>query len=104
MPGAELILWRYLRERKLKVKFRRQYSVGPYVIDFYAPKRRLAIELDGSSHSADEAKEYDRERQRYIEACGITFLRFTNQQVQKNLKIVLRRIQAAIARRSLPFK
>ena len=69
-PLAEQRLWLRLRNRQLMgYRFRRQYGIGPYVLDFYCPGLKLAIEVDGDSHF--EAGEYDRERQRYIESLGI---------------------------------
>ena len=94
MTNAEVLLWSELKNRQLKgVKFRRQQGIGPYVIDFYCPKFKLAIELDGSSHFDDEKiYKYDQKRQKYIESFGIKFLRFTNQDIYKNLTLVLHEI------------
>ena len=91
MTPAELELWRHLKSENLcGLKFRRQFGVGPYIVDFYCPSLRLAIELDGDSHLGREAEEYDRVRQTYIEAHGIHFLRFSNAEVYENLEGVLR--------------
>ena len=63
----EEILWTHLRNRKLLgIKFRRQYSIDQYVIDFYSPEIKLAIELDGGVHNEPNQKAYDPERQKYI--------------------------------------
>jgi len=92
-PLAERTLWRYLSRRQLlDCKFRRQVSVGRYVVDFYCYDLQLAIEVDGDSHFTDEVKEYDSERQRYIESFGISFLRFTNDDVLNNIEGVLEKI------------
>ncbi len=97
MPRSEVLLWSRLRSKQLLgMKFRRQYSVGPYCIDFYCPEIGLAIEVDGDSHSTDEAKRYDQERQGWIESFGIRFLRFTNTDVHENLDGVLHAIATAI--------
>ncbi|MDP2167614.1 MAG: endonuclease domain-containing protein [Thermodesulfovibrionales bacterium] len=97
MPKAEVILWSKLKGKGLQGnKFRRQYSIEQFVIDFYSPKLKLAIELDGDSHFVEGADEYDRERQTIIEAYGIRFLRFTNKEVHENLKGVLDKIMATI--------
>ncbi len=97
MPASEVILWSKLRGKQLLgMKFRRQYSVGPYCIDFYCPEIWLAIEVDGDSHFTDEAKRYDQERQGWIESFGIRFLRFTNTDVYENLDGVLHVIATAI--------
>jgi very-short-patch-repair endonuclease len=60
----ETILWSKLRNNQLGFKIKRQYSVGPYVLDFYCSLKKLAIEIDGSQHIKD--KEYDIERSDYI--------------------------------------
>ncbi len=87
MPKAEKLLWAKLRDRQiLGFKFRRQFGVGPYSIDFYCPELKLAIETDGDSHFASEdAVEYDHRREDYIQAFGIRILRFTNNQIYRNI-------------------
>ena len=90
---AEKVIWGKIRNRQIEdCKFRRQYSVDKYVIDFYSPILKLAIEIDGESHFKDGMAEYDRERQSYIESLGIKFIRFTNNDVYENLDGVLVRI------------
>ena len=97
MPRAEVRLWSKLKERKLGgVKFRRQYSVGRYVLDFYCPEMRLAIELDGDTHFRPGADVRDEERQRLIESYGIRFLRFRNDEVQQNMEGVLGAIEKGL--------
>lgn len=86
MTKAEVILWSKLsRKQMLGYKFRCQYSVNQYVIDFYCPRLKLAIEVDGDSHFVPGAENYDKERQEYIEAFGIRFLRFTNTDICENI-------------------
>jgi len=92
-PTAENTIWTSLRRKNIAgYKFRRQYSVGPYVIDFYCPALKLAVEIDGDSHFIGNAVEDDKRRQAFIEAFGIRFLRFTNQDVYDNLEGVLESI------------
>jgi very-short-patch-repair endonuclease len=92
-PTAEQLLWRHIKGKQLNgIKFRRQYGVGPFVIDFYCPELRLAIEVDGDSHLREGAKEYDERRQKYIENFNIQFLRFANIDVYKNIDDVLETI------------
>ena len=101
MPEAEVILWSKLRRKQLcNIKFRRQYSVGPYVLDFYAPQIKLAIELDGDSHFTTEAKNHDRERDEYIEGFGIKILRILNPEIYENLDNVLEYIGRVIGERT----
>jgi very-short-patch-repair endonuclease len=93
---AEALLWQKLRDRQIEgLKFRRQYSVECFVLDFYCPALRLAIEIDGESHQSEEAAAYDRDRQAFIEALGIRFLRFTNQEVYEHLDAAIAQIAPA---------
>jgi very-short-patch-repair endonuclease len=85
---AEATLWNALRARQLEGrKFRRQVSIGPYVVDFYCAAEALAIEVDGESHADTEA--YDAHRTSYLAAHGIRTLRFTNADVRDHLEAVL---------------
>ena len=98
MTEPERRLWQVLRNKQLDgFKFRRQYSVGAYVLDFYCPATRLAIEIDGPYHDGIEAAAHDRNRQEEIESLGIHFLRFTNDQVDMELKKVLTAIRETLA-------
>jgi very-short-patch-repair endonuclease len=86
---AEKLLWSLLQHNNLGgYKFRRQHSVGSYILDFYCPSERLAVELDGDSHFTDEAIEYDCERTAYLNALNITVIRFLNTDVHNNLNVV----------------
>ena len=79
---AEAALWLLLRGRALGGrKFRRQHSVGPYVLDFYCPSERLAVELDGPAHDDDERYAYDAERSSYLASARIRVIRFQNPDV-----------------------
>ena len=89
-PPAEVILWSRLRgEQVAGCRFRRQYSVDIYVLDFYCPELKLAIEIDGASHEGDDAVEYDTHREHFIESLGISFLRFQNDQIYHALDAVV---------------
>ncbi|MBE6200725.1 MAG: endonuclease domain-containing protein [Rikenellaceae bacterium] len=80
----ENALWTLLKGKQLDgFKWRRQFSVGPYVMDFYCPQAKLAVELDGIQHSADEVIKYDEARTKYLEREGIKVLRVPNQSVWK---------------------
>lgn len=85
IPPAEQRLWPHLRNRRLEqCKFRRQYGIDRYVIDFYAPELKLAIEIDGSTHDTPQAQQYDATRQAFIESTGAIVLRF---KISKSTKI-----------------
>jgi very-short-patch-repair endonuclease len=73
---TEARLWKYLRKEQLGVKFRRQYSIGEYIVDFYSTKLKLAIELDGSQHYTNDRREYDEIRENFMLEHGIKTIRF----------------------------
>ncbi|MBX9782442.1 MAG: 1-(5-phosphoribosyl)-5-[(5-phosphoribosylamino)methylideneamino]imidazole-4-carboxamide isomerase [Chitinophagaceae bacterium] len=89
---TEELLWNYLRQSQLGIKFRRQHPTANYVLDFYAHKIKLAIEIDGSIHSLEEVKRNDKERQSNLESLGISFLRVTNRDVKEHLDSVIEKI------------
>lgn len=93
MPAPELILWQRLRSKQLGVKFRRQHSIGYYILDFYAPSIKLGIEIDGESHFVDDASaQKDKQRDLGLSQKGIKILRFLNTEIMKNLEVVLEKI------------
>ena len=97
MTKAEVILWREIKNRQiLGVKFRRQFGIGAYVIDFYTTELKLAIEVDGATHYTDEEVAYDLNRQNEISQLNINFLRFTNAEIYDDLYNVLEKIKAKI--------
>jgi len=101
LPKAEVILWSKLKSKGLDgYKFRRQYSVGKFVIDFYCPRLKLAIEVDGDSHFSEKSEARDKERQRFIESFKISFLRFTNKDIYENLGEVLATIKDRMQKKS----
>ncbi|SOE21253.1 Very-short-patch-repair endonuclease [Spirosomataceae bacterium TFI 002] len=91
--SAEAFLWTSLKSSQLDGrKFRRQHSVGNYILDFYCPKERLCIELDGAGHFTTEGIEYDKQRTNYINSLNIKVIRFENKEVFENLENVLAEI------------
>ena len=97
-PPAEIILWQYLKRKQLGgYKFRRQYSIGGYVVDFYCPRLRLVIEVDGPSHFINnEAVKNDQERQAFIESFNIKFVRISNNDIYNNLEGVINKLLSVI--------
>ena len=95
---AEELVWMYLRKRQMKnQKFRRQYSIDKYVIDFYCPQLKLAVEIDGDVHDIPEQKEHDIDRQNYLEKFGIKFLRIRNEELFGNPNKAFDRIEKVIS-------
>ncbi|MEM9896042.1 MAG: endonuclease domain-containing protein [Bacteroidota bacterium] len=92
---AEATLWRFLQKRQLEGrKFRRQHSVGHYILDFYCPAEKLAVELDGAHHFTAAGFEADQERDAYLRSLNIKTIRFENQEVFDNMEGVLEQIKA----------
>ena len=77
-------------------KFRRQHSVGPYVLDFYCPEESLAVELDGTAHFTPEGKEHDQARTAYLNGIGIRVVRFENYKVLDYPQEVIEAIAACL--------
>lgn len=101
--SAESTLWLLLKGRKLDgMKWRRQHGIGPYIVDFYCPSARLAIELDGAVHDSPEAAEYDDARTRHLMASGVRVLRFENRVVFEQPTDVLQAIRSEAARPPAP--
>jgi len=85
--GAEYVMWEALRSRKIGAKFRRQHPIKGFIVDFYCPERRLAIEVDGRIHKKQVA--YDKMRENIIKSVGVNILRFSNTEaVFKTAKVI----------------
>lgn len=95
LTPAEATLWKFLQRSQLDGrKFRRQHSVGNYILDFYCPEERLCIELDGAAHFTEAGVEYDNERTAYLNSLDIKVVRFENKMVFKRLEAVLEEIKS----------
>jgi ATP-dependent helicase HrpA len=91
---AERKLWQILRNKQINgLKFFRQYSVGNYILDFYCPKMRLAIEVDGGQHAENK---HDDMRTAYLQKQNILVLKFWNNEILNNLEGVYVKISSAI--------
>ncbi len=88
----EILLWSRLRHKQLGFRFRRQHSIGGYIVDFYCPAKDLVIEIDGSQHFGKDAKEYDDIRSLYFEGVNLKILRFTNREIDNNIDSVVNKI------------
>ena len=87
---VEHLMWQILRAKRfMNLKFRRQHVVKPYIVDFYCHEIGLVIELDGSQHGTDDAVEYDGERTKFLEALGLTVVRYWNHDVLVRMDVVL---------------
>jgi very-short-patch-repair endonuclease/DNA modification methylase len=97
---AERGLWSALRGEQLGVKFRRQHPIGPYIADFYSREAHLVVEADGDSHFTAEGAAHDQQRDAYLRDFGLDILRFTNNEILRNLPGVIQAIQSHIELRT----
>ena len=95
MPEPEKRMW-YQCLKLLPYRFRRQRPFGIYIVDFYCAAQKLVIEIDGDSHTTDDAIEYDKERTAYLQGLGLRVIRFTNMDVMENIEGVFDSIKKAL--------
>ena len=82
MTAAEVALWVMIKNKKLVgERFLRQFSIGYYVVDFYCPKYKLGIELDGAVHFTEEGRRKDKQRTEFLNSVGVKIIRFENFEV-----------------------
>ena len=96
--SAEAVLWKRLKNRQvLNMRFRRQFSVGPYILDFYCPEVKLGIEMDGAHHFTIDGCDHDFKRKEYLEKLfGIKILRFENKNIFDYPDSIIRTIKEEI--------
>ena len=93
MTDAERLLWSKLRRKQLKgLQIYRQRIIGNYIVDFYCPKSKLIIEVDGGQHYSNIGNKKDRMRDNYLKGLGIQILRVSDREVFKNLQGVVEKI------------
>jgi very-short-patch-repair endonuclease len=98
MTPAEKVLWEYLRKnRGFSDRFKRQFSIKGFVLDFYCPKKKLCIEVDGGVHLSKEQQCYDKERTKILNGLGVRVLRFTNEEVFYRIGYALNYIHRTIS-------
>jgi len=90
MTLAERKLWSHIRRKQINgLQFYRQFIIGNYIVDFYCPKAKLVIEVDGGQHFTDEGKESDESRDAYLNSIGFRVLRYNNHEVLANIEGVV---------------
>jgi very-short-patch-repair endonuclease len=100
MSPPEARLWTYVRAHRLRgYKFRRQHPIGPYIVDFYCPTAKLAVEIDGRGHEHPEQVEHDRRRTRWLATRGVRVIRIAATDVRDELEGVLEFIARVIRER-----
>ncbi|OGK34900.1 hypothetical protein A3F59_02795 [Candidatus Roizmanbacteria bacterium RIFCSPHIGHO2_12_FULL_38_13] len=99
---SEASLWKYLKGRRFhNKKFRRQQSIGSYIVDFYCPEEKLIIELDGEVHKNDKVYREDKKKMEYFEELDLKVVRFENNLIYKHLEFVLSRIENVMFKTTL---
>ena len=89
MTKQERILWTFLRKKNINnLKFRRQYPIGNYIVDFICNEKKLIIEIDGGQHNENKNITYDQERTKYLESKGYKVIRFWNNDIDNNIEEV----------------
>jgi len=97
MTDAERCLWAKIRMKQLNgYQFYRQKPIGDYIVDFFCPRAKLVIEVDGSYHLVGEKIEYDRIRDDYMSSLALRVLRFTNSEVLTNIEGVVEKIRESL--------
>ncbi len=92
--ASESTLWKNLRNRRqLGCKFRRQHPLGSFVADFYCHESKLVVEVDGGYHNLTNQQAYDKWRTEELELKGIQVIRFTNEQIERDINEVLNEIR-----------
>lgn len=100
MTESEQALWSRLRGKQLLgVQFYRQKPIGKFIVDFFAPKGRLVVEVDGSQHSEDHHTVKDKERDNYLSSLGIRVLRFNSREALKDTDAVIEIVFRALEER-----
>jgi very-short-patch-repair endonuclease len=97
MTDAEQLIWSKIRRKQISDShFYRQKNIGHYIVDFYCPKGKLIVEVDGGQHLEKVGMKKDQERDRYLQKLGLTVLRFSDIDVLKNIDGVIERINEHI--------
>jgi len=103
MTDAEILLWSKIRRKQLRgYQFYRQRIIGNYIVDFYCPKAKLVIEVDGGQHYFDKQKAIDKSREIYLSENGLKVLRFNNLDILQNIDGVLEYIDEYLKSQSRP--
>ena len=97
MTPQERKLWTYLRKRTINnLKFRRQYPIDMYIVDFICHEKMLIIEIDGGQHNEIDNREYDNKRTEYLNSKGFSVIRFWNIDIDQNIEGVYEEILKAL--------
>lgn len=93
---AESVIWQRLNTEPLGARFRNHFIIGDYIVDIVALKQRLIIEIDGEYHFDEEQKRKDLQRENGLKTQGFKVIRFTNDDVLKDIETVVRAVRAEL--------
>ena len=96
MTKAEVVLWQQIRQKQFGVQFHRQVAIDNFIVDFYCHELRLAIEVDGLTHSFEEVAAKDEIKENTLNSLGIMLLRFEDNDVLNDMDNVIRVLDYAI--------
>ena len=102
MTAAEEKIW-YQYLRSFQPRVHRQRSMGRCIADFYIPKAKLVIEIDGSIHQEEKVRAKDNERTKFFNSLGIEVIRFTNEEVMTSFRRVCKSIRQMVVKRTDSF-
>ena len=98
---AEELLWAKLRHKQFfTVKFRRQHGIGPYIVDFFCPEKRLVVEVDGDTHATETQQTKNHTREEYLRSLGLQVVRYTNDEVLNNLDGIFEDVSQRLSKES----
>jgi very-short-patch-repair endonuclease len=100
MTTSEIILWDFLRRRNRGMKFYRQAPIDRFIVDFYCPRKKLVIEVDGGIHEQADNRESDILREEFLRKKGLRILRIRNAEIFHDLSAVWRRILQACGQKT----
>jgi very-short-patch-repair endonuclease len=100
MTDAEKSLWKRINKSQLGVRFKAQHPIDIFIVDFYCHQCKIVVELDGAIHKSQ--KEYDEGRTAELESWDITVVRFKNEDVLKNIEVVVDKIKAIVIEKIAP--
>ena len=98
MKKSEVLLWIYLKNNQLGFKFRRQQSIGKYIVDFYCPAVNLVIEIDGATHGDDQVRDNDIKKEEFLTKKGFVVKMYKDEQIFTNLEYALEDVSSLCKR------
>lgn len=96
MTVAETVLWMHLKPGIENCRFRPQHPIGRFIADFYCHRAKLVVEVDGGVHDKEDVKKNDAEKEDFLANTGYAILRFSNEDVMRNIETVLEKIRIAV--------